>query len=82
MVSQRDIDNFDNDKRFFYHKVVKKERILNFDSSPQLNELLKYRARYYRGRVSNLNQSEARKTVFLDSDWSKLETLARLYRTL
>ena len=34
-----------------------------------------YRVRHYRGRVSNFNQSEARKQCLLDSDWSKFETL-------
>ena len=36
-----------------------------------------YRVRNYRGRVSNFNQSEARKHCFLASDWSKFETLPR-----
>ena len=40
------------------------------------------RVRYFRGRVSNFNQSEARKHCFLAFDWSKFETLPRLYRTL
>ena len=40
------------------------------------------RVRYYRGRVSNCDQSEARKQCFLDSDWSKFETLPRKFRTL
>ena len=31
------------------------------------------RVRNYRGRVSNFNQSEARKHCFLASDWSKFE---------
>ena len=35
------------------------------------------RVRNYRGRVSNFNQSEARKHCFLVSDWSKFETLPR-----
>ena len=35
------------------------------------------RVRFYRGRVSNFNQSEARKQCFLDSDWLKFETLPR-----
>ena len=41
-----------------------------------------FRLRYFRGRVSNLNQSEARKQCFLASDWLKFETLPRKYRTL
>ena len=41
-----------------------------------------YRVRYSRGRVSNFNQSEARKHCFLSSDWLKFETLPRKYRTL
>ena len=36
-----------------------------------------YRVRDYRGRVSNFNQSEARKHCFLASDWLKFETLPR-----
>ena len=35
-------------------------------------DLIKYRVRYFRGRVSNFNQSEARKLCFLASDWLKL----------
>ena len=34
-----------------------------------------YRVRNYRGRVSNFDQSEARKQCFLASDWLKFETL-------
>ena len=41
-----------------------------------------YRVRYYRGRVSYFNQSEARKGCFLASDWLKYETLPRKFRTL
>ena len=41
-----------------------------------------HRVRYYRGRVSNLNQSEARKQCFLASYWLKFETLPRKFRTL
>ena len=41
-----------------------------------------YRIRYFRERVSDFNQSEARKNRFLDSDWLKLETLPRKYRSL
>ena len=40
------------------------------------------RVRYFRGRVSNFNQSEARKHCFLASDWLTFETLPRKYRTL
>ena len=40
------------------------------------------RVRYFRGRVSNFNQSEERKQCFLPSDWLKFETLPREYRTL
>ena len=40
-----------------------------------------YRVRYFRGRVSNFNQSEARKDCFLASDWSKFETPPHKYRT-
>ena len=35
------------------------------------------RVRNYRGRVSNFDQSEARKQCFLFSDWLKFETLPR-----
>ena len=35
-----------------------------------------------RGRVSNFNQSGARKHCFLDSGWLKFETLPRKYLTL
>ena len=38
--------------------------------------------RYYRGKVSKFNQSEAREHCFLASDWLKVETLPRKYRTL
>ena len=38
------------------------------------------RVRYYRGRVSNFDQTESRKHCFLASDWLKFETLPRLYR--
>ena len=38
--------------------------------------------RYYRGRVTIFNQSEARKHCSLPSDWLKFETLPRKYRTL
>ena len=41
-----------------------------------------YRVRNFRGRVSNFNQSEARKHCFLASDWLKFETLPRKFRTL
>ena len=43
-----------------------------------------YTVRNNRGRVSNFNQSEARKHYSLasNSDWSKFVTLPRLYRTL
>ena len=34
-----------------------------------------YRVRNYRGRVTNFDQSEARKQCFLASDWLKFETL-------
>ena len=40
------------------------------------------RVRYFRGRVSNFDQSESRKHSFLASDWLKFETLPRKYRTL
>ena len=40
------------------------------------------RVRYFRGRVSNFNQSEARKQCFLASDWFKFVTLLQKYRTL
>ena len=36
-----------------------------------------YRVRYFRGRVSNSNQSEARKRCFLASDWLKFEILPK-----
>ena len=41
-----------------------------------------YRVRNFRGRVSNFNQSGARKQRFLASDWLKFVTLPRKYRTL
>ena len=41
-----------------------------------------FRVRYYRGKVSNFNQSEARKHCFLASDWLTFENLPRKYRTL
>ena len=41
-----------------------------------------HRVRYFRGRVTNFNQSEARKHSFLASDWLKFVTLPRKYRTL
>ena len=41
-----------------------------------------YRVRNFRGRVTNFDQSEARKHCFLDSDWSKFVTLPRKFRTL
>ena len=44
--------------------------------------LQSYRVRNFRGRVSYFNQSEAREQSFLASDWLKLETLPRKYRTL
>ena len=40
------------------------------------------RVRYFRGRVTNFNRSEARKHLLLASDWSIFETLPRKYRTL
>ena len=40
------------------------------------------RVRNFRGRVTNFNQSEARKQCFLASDWLKFETLPRKFRTL
>ena len=39
------------------------------------------RVRYFRGKVSNFNQSEARKHCFLASDRLKFETLPQKYRT-
>ena len=39
------------------------------------------RVRYFRGRVTNFHQSEARKHCFLAFDWLKFETLPRKYRT-
>ena len=36
-----------------------------------------YRVRNFRGRVTNFDQSEARKQCFLASDWLKFETLPR-----
>ena len=39
-------------------------------------------ARYFWGRVSNFNQSEARMHCFLVSDWLKFETIPRKYRIL
>ena len=40
------------------------------------------RARYFRGIVSNFDQSEGRKHCFLAFDWLKFVTLPRKYRTL
>ena len=40
------------------------------------------RVRYFRGRVSNCNLSEARKHCFLASDWLEFVTLPQKYRTL
>ena len=50
---------------------------LNPKSGTSTFKIKVYRVRHYRGRVSNLNQPEARKQSFLDSDWSKFETLTR-----
>ena len=47
-----------------------------------VNFITKDRGRYFRGRISNFNQSEAREHCFLASDWLKSETLPRKYRTL
>ena len=33
------------------------------------------RVRYFRGRVPNFDQSDARKQYFLASDWSKLDEI-------
>ena len=41
-----------------------------------------YKVRNYLGRVTNFDQSEARKQCFLASDRLKFETLPRKYRTL
>ena len=38
---------------------------------------LSHRVWYFRGRVTDFNQSEARKHYFLAPDWSKFETLPR-----
>ena len=38
---------------------------------PGRRGFVKLKERYLRGRVSNYNQSEARKQCFLDSDWLK-----------
>ena len=46
-------------------------------NGPCIGALSVNRVRYFRGRVSNFNQSEARKHCFLASDWSKFETLPR-----
>ena len=46
------------------------------------NNRFSYRVRYFWGRVSNFDQSEARKQCFLASDWLKFEALPRKYRTL
>ena len=40
------------------------------------------KVRYFRGRVSNFDQSEAMKQCFLASDWLKFVTLPQKYRTL
>ena len=45
-------------------------------------KISKLRVRYFWGRITNFNQSEARKHCFFVSDWLKYETLPRKYRTL
>ena len=40
--------------------------------APDNLNFLSNRVRYYRGRVSNFDQSESRKHCFLASDWLKL----------
>ena len=44
---------------------------------PSQDFIKSYRVRNCRGRVSNFDQSEARKQCFLATDWSKFETLPR-----
>ena len=61
--------------------INKKQFILPTFESCQFSRY-GYRVRYFRGRVSNFNQSETREQCFLDSDWLKFETLPRKYRTL
>ena len=49
--------------------------------SKPITMYMRYRARYYRERVSNFDQSEAGKHCFVASDWLKFETLPRKYCT-
>ena len=54
-----------------------------FDTTHRIHDdHLCNRVRYFRGRVTNLNQSETREHCFLAPDWSKFEILPRKYRTL
>ena len=50
--------------------------------SQQIMDFELNRVRYFWGRVSNFDQSEARKQCILASDWLEFETLPRKYRTL
>ena len=56
----------------------------NFEShlSLKVHFLETNKVRYFRGRVTNFNQSEARKQCFLAFYWLKFETILRKYRTL
>ena len=54
---------------------------LHFSTSP-VTLALHDRVRYYWGRVSNFNQSEAIKHCFLASDWLRFVTLPRKYRII
>ena len=47
-----------------------------------MSEKIANRVRNFQGRVSNFNQSEARKQCVLASDWLKFVTLPRKFRTL
>ena len=62
----------------FKFRILKYFR-LDLAASSKLREESTNRVRYFRGRVSNFNQSEARKQCFLASHWSKYETLPRKF---
>ena len=66
------------------HEFSSWPELLNFITAACFNDNIPakevsgvYRVRNYRGKVTNFNQSEARKHCFLASDWSKFETLPR-----
>ena len=65
--------------RYFANAVKRsKEANMNYDNDVVANWRANpkaYRVRNFRGRVSNFNQSEARKQCVLASDWLKFVTL-------